>query len=317
MLENLKSVYILKIFFSNLIEKRILLLITHNKRLQSKLGKSLINYKTFSKQYIVYESSNKGKVYNAYDDSIVFEGEYSNGKRNGKGIEYYNNGRKKFEGEYLNGKRHGKGIEYSYDGYCIFEGEYLNGEKNGKGIEYKKNGDKIFIGEYLNGERWKAKLILYGNGTKTGLLEYVNGQIWNMIDYDDNDKIIAEFKEGKGYKKFFCRGKLRIEGEYLNGKRNGIFKQYDYDGHLEHEIEYIFGKLWNAKKYDKDNKITDILINGKGFMEEYEYGEEIFNKIFEGEYLNGERNGKGKEYVGFTSLIFEGEYLNGKRKIKI
>ena len=36
--------------------------------------------------------------------------------------------------------------------------------------------------------------------------------------------------------------------------------------------------------------------------------------IFEGEYLNGKRNGRGKEYDLFNSdLVFEGEYLNGKR----
>ena len=33
---------------------------------------------------------------------------------------------------------------------------------------------------------------------------------------------------------------------------------------------------------------------------------------FEGEYLNGERNGKGKEYYNDGKLKFEGEYLNGK-----
>ena len=36
---------------------------------------------------------------------------------------------------------------------------------------------------------------------------------------------------------------------------------------------------------------------------------------FEGEYLNGEKNGKGKEYYG-DKLEFEGEYLNGKRNGK-
>ena len=35
--------------------------------------------------------------------------------------------------------------------------------------------------------------------------------------------------------------------------------------------------------------------------------------IFKGEYLNGRRNGKGKEYHNNGRLIFEGEYLNGKR----
>ena len=39
-----------------------------------------------------------------------------------------------FEGEYLNGERNGKGKEYDYDnGKLEFEGEYLNGERNGKG----------------------------------------------------------------------------------------------------------------------------------------------------------------------------------------
>ena len=34
---------------------------------------------------------------------LIFEGEYLNNKRHGKGKEYYDNGNQKFEGEYLNG----------------------------------------------------------------------------------------------------------------------------------------------------------------------------------------------------------------------
>ena len=37
-----------------------------------------------------------------------------------------------------------------------------------------------------------------------------------------------------------------------------------------------------------------------------------FNLEFEGEYLNGLINGKGKEYYN-NKLIFEGEYLNGEK----
>ena len=47
--------------------------------------------------------------------------------------------------------------------------------------------------------------------------------------------------------------------------------------------------------------------NGKG--KEHNYDK---NYIFEGEYINGKRHGKGKEYKD-GKLIFEGEYLNGKR----
>ena len=49
--------------------------------------------------------------------------------------------------------------------------------------------------------------------------------------------------------------------------------------------------------------------NGKG--KEYSYNGKL---IFEGEYLNGNKNGKCKEYNNDGELIFEGEYLNGKRK---
>ena len=69
-------------------------------------------------------------------------------------------------------------------------------------------------------------------------------------------------------KRIWYYGKLKFEGDYLNGKRNGEGKEY----------------------YD----------NGK----------------FEGEYLNGKRNGKGNEYDYFGNIIFEGEYLNGKRMEK-
>ena len=48
-------------------------------------------------------------------------------------------GKLRFEGEYLNGKRNGKGKEYDYDGKLRFEWEYLNGEWNGEGIYYIKN----------------------------------------------------------------------------------------------------------------------------------------------------------------------------------
>ena len=40
------------------------------------------------------------------------------------------------------------------------------------------------------------------------------------------------------------------------------------------------------------------------------------NKWFEGDYLNGLKNGKGKEYDKHGKLEFEGEYLNGLKNGK-
>ena len=56
------------------------------------------------KENILTEKKIKGKEY-TYEGSVQFEGEYSNGKRNGKGKEYDYNGKLVFEGEYKSDKR--------------------------------------------------------------------------------------------------------------------------------------------------------------------------------------------------------------------
>ena len=106
---------------------------------------------------IIYELINgNGKIKEYMYGELIFEGEYLNGEKNGKGKEYNRIGELVFEGEYLNGKRNGKGKEY-YDGKLIFEGEYLNEERNGNGKEYDYNGKLVFEGEYLNNKKWNGK----------------------------------------------------------------------------------------------------------------------------------------------------------------
>ena len=83
---------------------------------------------------------------------------------------------------------------------------------------------------------------------------------------------------------------------------------------MEYEGEFLYNKKWNGKIYDYcDNDVTYELKDGKGLIKEYTG---IFcNPYFEYQYLNGEINGKGKEYED-DKLRFEGEYLNGKRNGK-
>ena len=170
------------------------------------------------------------------DDKLIFEGEYLNGKRNGKGKEY-DRSKLIFEGEYLNDERWKGNLydengdiiyelnkenvivkEYDIFGALLFKGEYLNGKRNGKGKEYY-NGKLIFEGEYLNGRRWEGK------------------------GYDNLKNIIYELKNGKGLvKEYDYLGKLKFEGEYLNGLKNGKGKEY-YNGKLEFEGEYLNGEL--------------------------------------------------------------------------
>ena len=136
----------------------------------------------------------KGKIKEYdYNGRLIFKGEYLNGKRNGKGVEYIdqkcNCGDKQikcshnekisiFIGEFLNGERNGRGEVYNEIGKLIFKGEFLNGYKNGIGEEFNEEGNLIFKGEYLN--------------------EYKNGK---GEEYDNDGNIIFKGQYIKGNKK--------------------------------------------------------------------------------------------------------------------
>ena len=105
---------------------------------------------------------------------------------------------------------------------------------------------------------------------------------------------------------------------------------------MEFEGEFRYNRKWNGKGYDENGNVIYELINGNGKVKEYDHfyggtikfdgeylngkkngkGKEYWNGIleYEGEFLNDKRNGKGKEYDDQGEIIFEGEYLNGNRK---
>ena len=154
--KKIKSKYILKFIFSYLNEKTKLEIIKYNKTIQNIINIDITNYKFLSRGYIIYESNKKGKKYDIINDYLEFEGEYLNGKRNGKGKEYYLNGRLMFEGEYINGlKWNGKG--YDIHNNIVYE------LKNGNGYvkEYYKKGKLFFEGEYLNGKKMENVNIIF------------------------------------------------------------------------------------------------------------------------------------------------------------
>ena len=79
---------------------------------------------------------------------------------------------------------------------------------------------------------------------------------------------------------------------------------------MEYEGEFRDSRKWNGKGYDDSGNVIYELINGNEKVKEYFHGE----LKFEGEYLNGKKNGKGKEYDYKGDLKFEGEFLDDERK---
>ena len=196
-----------------------------------------------------------------------------------------------------------KQIKSSYIFEKIFS--YIDESKKLEIVKYAKDIQKVLNIDIINYRLFSGKYII---GEKNGICK--------VYDYNDN---------------------LIFVGEYLNGKRNGKGKEYNIYGELLFEGEYLNGKKWNGigyyieidnyNKYDVSKKMEDAkgylnkhnffyeLIDGKGYMIDYDDKE----FIYEGEYLNGERNGNGREYkiLGNNNLLIDdGEYLNGKRNGK-
>ena len=135
MLEKIKSIFFIKKLLFQLDTKRKLVLFRYNKHLQNFINVNFNHYKMVSGKYILYEDKEKRKAkeYLYFNDIRIFEGEYFQGKRHGKGKEYNANNELIYEGEYSKGKKHGLGKEYDNFGQLILKVNIYM-EKNG--MEY-------------------------------------------------------------------------------------------------------------------------------------------------------------------------------------
>ena len=80
----------------------------------------------------------------------VYEGEFLNGQKHGKGILSLDNGAF-YEGFFQNDLFHGRGYLHTRD--FKFEGEFKKGEFDGSGIEIDFNRGQAFEGEWESGKR--------------------------------------------------------------------------------------------------------------------------------------------------------------------
>ena len=103
----------------------------------NKTSNRIKKYKNINEETIKYMQEIKKSMYklNTIENKpSIIKKEYHNGK---------------YEGDYLNGKREGKGI-YIYNSGDIYEGEYKNDLKDGYGI-YKYNNGDVYEGNYKEG----------------------------------------------------------------------------------------------------------------------------------------------------------------------
>jgi antitoxin component YwqK of YwqJK toxin-antitoxin module len=97
---------------------------------------------------------------------------------------------------------------------------------------------------------------------------------------------------------------IYTEGGYLNNRKNGLWKNYDYDGALSKTVEYKNGKITGTTKtYHKNGNIAIRLthLKKKSYIAESYYSTGILSSKYQSK--NGKKHGIWKEY-----------FINGKIK---
>ncbi|XP_036020777.1 mismatch repair endonuclease PMS2 isoform X4 [Mus musculus] len=181
-----------------------------------------------------------------WPDGSTYEGEVTNGMRNGFGMFKCGTQPVSYIGHWCHGKRHGKGsIYYNQEGTSWYEGDWVYNIKKGWGIRCYKSGN-IYEGQWENnmrhGEgrmRWLTtneeytghweKGIQNGFGTHTWFLKRIpNSQ------YPLRNEYIGEFVNGfrHGQGKFYYASGAMYEGEWASNKKQGRGRMTFKNGHV-------------------------------------------------------------------------------------
>ncbi len=313
----------------------------------------------YSYNYRNDKRSGRGKEYN--QDSVVISlFEYfdsylisrvqinrldNSGNKQGKWIEFHPNGNKKLEKHYLNNKLHGLYIEYDLgenkireklyhegeiyvpaeedteiellaeiktafypDGTIQFQGAFIDSIPVGIHREFEKDGSVITAKEYNREGLLVGEGLFDENGLRTGK--------WKLYD------IYYQY--------------VYAEGNYLNGKKQGVWIYYYPDktteqqgaynedrpegewiwyyrnGKIKREENYSYGKL--EGEYTEYDIEGNIVLKGEYFdgARQGEWYYNVGNVTKKGSYEAGARSGVWKyEYNNTGNLFFEGKFNNG------
>lgn len=192
------------------------------------------------------------------------------GRRQGKWIEYHNNGQIRYKGQFKNNEPVGEFLYYSEDGSLfaknknlknniteseiyspegkvIAKGKYINKKKQDRWEYYsEENGSLILVENYNNGYLvGKSEAYLPGTQIVIEETEYVNGLKHGMYSrfYDNGVPMIEAYylndRLSGSYVHYYPNGMVQEEGLFKDGAKVGEWKFYDVSGNLVSTDNYL------------------------------------------------------------------------------
>ena len=205
--------------------------------------------------------------------SSTFEGSFSAGKRNGKGVEASVSGVRfegnfvddhregkgaltfpdgaHYEGDFLGDRRTGKGAMTFKDG-AHYEGDFVNDKLTGKGALTFKSGNR-YEGDFVEGKRTGKGIMTFKDGTHyegdfvndkltgKGVFTWADGARYegDMVDGNPSGKGAIKLASGDRY-----------EGDFVGGKRTGK-GVYTWASGDRYEGDFVDGKMVGGGNFSK------------------------------------------------------------------
>lgn len=256
-----------------------------------------------------------------YQSGRIYEGNWKNDFRDGKGFEKFPNG-STYDGAYLEGKPHGLG-KYTWISGEYYIGEWNSGKKDGKGT-WKGLENEYYVGAWKNGKPEGSGLYNWKNGNKYEG-EWLNGlKNGQGTDYYFNgDTYIGMFQLGKphGFGKYVWNKGGIYEGNFVQGVKEGFgkWKQFAnppyncYAGIHTNDKKNIFGIYkWSTGNYYIGEYVDDER-EGIGEMNWTDGTKYI------GQWNKGIQNGYGRMILGIriekTGKFNNNQYIGPIHKL--
>lgn len=257
---------------------------------------------------------------------------------------YFETGNLKMRGILRQGSNYGRWEYFFENGVKSMEGTVNGKNKEGEWKIYYESGELKEKGDYVANKRSGLWNTYFEDGTRKGEIEYIDDH-GRYTEYFHNGKVYAEGPRSGarnvGQWRYFAEdGSLQLEGEFVNGKKNGEWKHYYSsgkisssgfyendeasgtwkfffeDGTVSSTGEFVGGTkngYWSSFNKDGSMKSEITYANGSGEYREYYPGKKLRTK---GMIVSGKYEGKWLYYSENGKLEGECDFQKGKGKFK-
>ena len=231
--------------------------------------------------------------YYSKDESSIFEFPYKNGKKEGRGKEYYLNGKFKSDAFFIDGLLQGKSIGYYENGNLEYEENYKDGKLDGLIKEYYENGEVYIQESYKNGELDGESFNFNEDGSLRSKAVYKNGElVGDIVQGEVGSVVTGEVLDTE-------ETGVPTENENVESKLKYYTTIFAFGSVIIGLIIYTIFKIFTA--FPKTNNLTEEQRNRifKILMKHDEGNKELFSSYT--------LNGVGSSYYRVASMMVDNE----------